>query len=80
MTLQIRPGADAVAAVFPPWWSDAQALSAAASADAAIVRTGGLATILVVKPSPDDGLERLHRAGALLTIDPRAIGACLEIR
>lgn len=80
MTLQPRPDSEAVAAVFPPWWSGAKALTAAASADASIIRTGAFATIMIVKPATHDGLEKLREAGALLTIDPQAIGACLETR
>ena len=51
---------------------------AAASADAAIVRTTAIPTILVVRPDDRAGLNRLRRAGAWLAIDPRAIAACFN--
>jgi hypothetical protein len=39
LSLQVRPGSEIVAVVFPPWWSAEQSMLAAGSADAAIVRT-----------------------------------------
>ncbi|MDO9059297.1 MAG: hypothetical protein Q7U92_09815, partial [Bradyrhizobium sp.] len=51
LSLQVRPGAEIVAVAFPPWWSARQIYQAAASADAAIVRTTALAAILVVRPN-----------------------------
>ena len=77
-SLQARPGVEVVAVAFPPWWSSQQAFEAAASADAAIVRTTALAAVLVVRPNDRDGLTRLHRAGAWLTLDPQAIAACFN--
>jgi hypothetical protein len=77
MTLQVRPGTEIVAVVFPPWWSSQQALLAAASAHAAIVRTTALPAVLVVRPDDQGGLTRLHQAGAWFSIDPQAIAACL---
>ena len=76
LAFQARPGAEIVAVAFPPWWSAQQVLLAAASADAAIVRTTALPAILVVRPNDHDGLARLHSAGAWLAIDPQAIAAC----
>src|ERR1700741_5388152 len=78
LAFQARPGAEIVAVAFPPWWSPQQALLAAASADAAIVRTTALPAILVVRPNDHDGLARLHTAGAWLAIDPQAIAACFR--
>ena len=54
-------------------------LLAAASADAAIVRTTAVPAILVVRPNDHDGLARLHNAGAWFAIDPQAIAACFEL-
>ena len=51
---------------------------AAASADAAIVRTTAVPPLLVVRPDEHDGLARLRQAGAWLTIDPQAIAACFS--
>jgi hypothetical protein len=79
MAFQARPGAEIVAVAFPPWWNGQQVLLAAASADAAIVRTTAVSAILVVRPNDHDGLARLHAAGAWLAIDPQAIAACFKI-
>src|ERR1700730_8277191 len=77
LSLQARPGAEIVAVAFPPWWSAQRIFAAAASADAAIVRTTGIPSVLVVQPDRRDGLMRLREQGAWLTIDPLAIAACL---
>jgi hypothetical protein len=77
LALQARPGSDVVAVAFPPWWSAQQSLLAAASADAAIVRTTAVPSLLVVHLDQAEGLARLRAAGALLAIDPQAIAACL---
>src|ERR1700687_653169 len=76
LSLQVRPGTEVVAVVFPPWWSSQRALRAAASANAAIVRITALPAMLVVRPDDHDGLARLRNAGAWFTIDPLAIAAC----
>lgn len=78
LSLQVRPGAEIVAVAFPPWWNAEQIFAAAASADASIVRTTGLAAILVVRPNDQQGLSRLRQAGAWLTVDPQAIAACFN--
>ena len=79
LSFQVRPGAEVVAVAFPPWWSTQQIFEAAASADAAIVRTtahyggsGGQARTIM------HGMTRLRKAGAWLTIDPQAIAACFN--
>jgi hypothetical protein len=77
LSLQVRPGAEVVAVAFPPWWSTQEIFAAAASANAAIVRMSAIPSILVVQPDSHDGLARLRESGAWLTIDPRAIAACL---
>ena len=78
LSLQIRPGAEVVAVIFPPWWDSQRALLAAASANAAIVRTTAIPAILVVRPDAHDGLAGLRQAGAWFAIDPQAIAACLS--
>ncbi|MBI5321354.1 hypothetical protein [Bradyrhizobium sp.] len=78
LAFQARPGAEIVAVAFPPWWSAQQVLLAAASADAAIVRTTAVPAILVVRPNDHDGLVRLRTAGVWLAIDPQAIAACFK--
>jgi len=74
LSLQVQPGAEVLAVAFPPWWSARRVFLAAASANAAIVRVA----ILVVRPDDRDGLTRLRNAGVWLTMDPRAIAACLS--
>jgi hypothetical protein len=78
LSLQVRPGVEVVAVAFPPWWTSKQIFEAAASADAAIVRTTAIAAVLVVRPDAHEGMSRLHRAGAWLTLDPQAIAACFH--
>src|SRR5664279_3060755 len=78
LSLQVRAGAEVVAVVFPPWWSPQEVFSAAAAADAAIVRTTAISALLVVRPFDHDGMTRLRRAGAWLAMDPRAVSACLS--
>jgi hypothetical protein len=80
MSVQVRPDTDVVAVVFPPWWSAQQAFAAAASANAAFVRTTAIPAILVVRPDDGAGISRLHQAGAWFAIDPRAIAACLTLK
>ncbi|MGJ5208083.1 hypothetical protein [Bradyrhizobium sp. HKCCYLR20261] len=77
LSLQVRPGREIVAVAFPPWWSAQQTMLATASADAALVRTTSLSSLLVVRPGDHDGLARLREAGAWLIIDPQAVSACL---
>jgi hypothetical protein len=80
LSVQIRADTDVVAVVFPPWWSAERALQAAASADAAFVRTTAIPAVLVVRPEERTGLSRLREAGAWLAIDPQAVAACLTFR
>jgi hypothetical protein len=76
LALQARPDAEIVAVVFPPWWSAQDVFLAAASANAAIVRMTAIPSLLVVRPDNEDGMTRLRKAGAWLTMDPQAIAAC----
>ena len=78
LSARTHPGAELVAAGFPPWWSAQRAFLAAASANAAIVRTTAIPALLVVRPDDRDGLSRLRNAGAWLTLDPQAIAACIK--
>ena len=73
-----RPGAEGepVAALFPPWWRAERVLAAALGTEGAILRTGGLAGVLVVQ-SPEPGFaDRLRAAGAWVLLNPRALGGC----
>jgi hypothetical protein len=76
LSFQARPGTEVVAVAFPVWWDSRQAFSAAASANAAIVRVTAVPSLLVVRPDGVEGLSRLHEAGAWFVIDPQAIAAC----
>ena len=80
LSLQVRPDAEIVAVAFPPWWNVQEVFLATASANAAIVRMTALPSLLVVRPDDQDGLARLRKAGAWLTIDPQAIAACFGKR
>ena len=80
LSFQVRPDTEVVAVVFPPWWNAQQALQAAASANAAFVRTTVIPAILAVRPDDRAGLSRLHEAGAWFAIDPRAVAACLTLK
>ncbi|SRR6266702_3263563 len=76
LSLQARPGTEMVAVAFPIWWNSEQTFSAAASANAAIIRVTALPSLLVVRPNGREGLSRLRAAGAWFSIDPQAIAAC----
>ncbi|WP_284270996.1 hypothetical protein [Bradyrhizobium iriomotense] len=78
LSSQVRAGAEVVAVAFPPWWNAQQALLAAASANAAIVRTTAMPALLVVRPDGHDGLHKLREAGAWLAVDPQTIAACFK--
>jgi hypothetical protein len=80
LSFQVRTDTEVVAVVFPPWWSTQQVLRAAASANAAFVRTTAIPAILVVRPDQRAGLTRLREAGAWFSIDPRAVAACLTLK
>jgi hypothetical protein len=77
LSLQVRPGTEVVAVVFPPWWSVQRVFTAAASANAAIIRMTAIPSLLVVRPDDHDGLTRLRSAGVWLTMDPQAVAGCL---
>ncbi len=80
LSFQARPGTEVVAVAFPLWWDSRQVFSAAASANAAIVRVTAVPSLLVVRPNGAEGLSRLHEAGAWFAIDPQAIAACFTNR
>jgi hypothetical protein len=67
LSFHTRPGIEIVAIAFPPWWSSQQVFAAIASADAAIVRTTAIPTLVVVRPrrpgGPDKAAERGRLAG-----------------
>ena len=76
-SFQISTDAEVVAVAFPLWWNAQQAFRAAASANAAIIRTTAIPAVLVVRPDNPGGLDRLREAGVWLAMDPQAVAACL---
>jgi hypothetical protein len=78
LSFQVRPGAEVVAVAFPPWWTAERIFAATSSAEAAVVRTTALPATIVVRPNDHEGLSRLRRAGAWLTLDPQAVAACFN--
>jgi hypothetical protein len=78
LSLQIHPGVEVVAVLFPPWWNAQRAFLASASADAAVIRITAVPSLLVVRPNRHDGLTRLRRTGAWLVMNPQAIAACFS--
>jgi hypothetical protein len=78
-SLQIRTDAEVVAVAFPPWWDAQRAFQAAASANATIVRTTAIPSVLIVRPDERGGMDRLREAGAWFAADPRTIAACLTL-
>ena len=68
---------DQVAVVFPPGWSERDVLLASAEAGQNLVRFGSLPNIGIVEFSSPADLQSLRAAGALLLLDPQALGGCL---
>ncbi|WP_138513014.1 hypothetical protein [Maricaulis alexandrii] len=66
-----------VAVVFPPGWSGADAMRAAARADVGVVRFGAWDNILITRHDSDADIERLRDAGAWFILPPGALGGCL---
>ena len=65
------------AAVFPPWWSAAEAFAAAGSAGE-VARAGALSSILIVHSKEPALADRLRKAGALLVLDPERLALCAQ--
>lgn len=66
-----------VAAVFPPWWSPAQVVGAAASAGD-ISGAGGAPFVVILRGDPSDLSRRARAAGALMLLDPALAGVCAD--
>ena len=66
-----------VAVVFPPGWSGADAMRAAARAEVGVVRFGAWDNILITRRTSDDDIDRLREAGAWYILPPGALGGCL---
>jgi hypothetical protein len=65
-----------VAVLFPPWWSAERSVAAAARAELAILRFGGLPGIVVLAPLTPFAAARLRQAGAWLVLDAEAGSGC----
>lgn len=65
-----------VAAVFPPWWTPTETISAAGQAGS-VAAIGGWRHIVIVKGEPGQLQHRLWAAGALALLDPQGAGGCL---
>jgi len=79
LTARVRspqPG-EAVGIVFAPWVSAEAAMGRVAQAGARVVRFGALPFIVIAEPEHADFGARISSAGAILTLDPNAIAACL---
>ena len=72
-----RPGDRLLAAVYPPWWSDADIAGAAASAGD-IAAAGGVRNILVIHGDPGGLATRVRRSGALLVLGGDAARLCAD--
>lgn len=68
-------GATRIAAVFPPWWSSAHAMSAAAAAGE-IAGAGAQPSILIVSSDTPGLSRRLREAGAIVLLSPGLAGLC----
>lgn len=63
------------AAIFPPWWSPAHVLRAGYAAGD-ITAIGGAPFVVVVQGAPETLAADLRKAGALLILEPSALGVC----
>ncbi|WP_312163954.1 hypothetical protein [Phenylobacterium sp.] len=63
------------AGIFPPWWSQEEALAAASRAGA-VIAVGRAPFVIVVRAPEGDAAGRLRRAGALFSVDPMQARAC----
>ena len=74
-----RPlSASTAAGVFPPWWSEAEIISAAARAGS-IVGSGTLPFVIIVRVEDGDAAKRLSEQGALFSLDPNGATMCARI-
>lgn len=71
------PRADAVAAVFPPWWTQQRAIKAAVGAGE-VLGAGGAGFVVIVRAPSRAARQQLHRAGALALLDPTGFAPCGE--
>ena len=70
---------DAVAAVFPPWWEAHQVMGALVTADAVILRTGAVSTVVLATSEAEGLTERLRDAGAWAVLGSAGALACFGL-
>ncbi len=70
---------DRLAAIFPPWWNDQRIMAAMVEADARVMRTGALDSIVLTTSDSDGLTARLKAAGALAVFDTNGAAACLGL-
>jgi hypothetical protein len=68
-----------VAMVFPPWWSAAHAVTAAASAGE-ILGVGGVPFVVIVHCDPKNAARRARSVGALFILGADARSLCSSAR
>lgn len=74
--LSVAPSqSNVLAAMFPPWWSDAEIMASAAEAGFPL-KLGAARWILLVRRREADLRARLHAAGALFVFDPSVSTIC----
>ena len=67
--------APTVAAVFPPWWTPASVMAAAADAGQ-VVGVGRVSSTVILRRDRPGLAARLHAAGALIILDAGLVGGC----
>lgn len=67
--------ADAMAAVYPPWWTSARAVASAAT-EGRLQAVGSANVVVVTSDQPALG-RRLRASGALFVIDSRLASLCV---
>ena len=68
---------EATAAIFPPGWSEADVIQAAARADLSVIRIGATSNIAIIRLSSVPAARALRQAGALFLLPPNVLGGCL---
>ncbi|HEV7260588.1 MAG TPA: hypothetical protein VGN82_22595 [Bosea sp. (in: a-proteobacteria)] len=78
--LAARPlDATLAAGVFPPWWSESEIIDAAARAGA-VLATGTLPFVVIIRAEGGDAARRLSDQGALFSLDPAGAAMCARIQ
>lgn len=70
----------AVAVLFAPWIGAGEAMQRVGDSGARVVRFGAFPFIVVAEPDDPEFGVRVAARGALLTLDPQALAACLPPR